>query len=154
MPSMGDHALLLVIGVFGLKGIEVGGQWHFRINDHYALVRQAYDHIWALTLSVTRFNRGLFLKIAVVNHAGHFDRAAKLHFSPLPTDLRCAQCLHKTARGLTELNLRLRELLELLLERSIGLRAALFDFFDAFVESLQCNTHRLDGFINRLLAFV
>ena len=151
---MGDHALLLMIGVFGLKGIEVGGKRHFRINDHYALVGQAYDHIWALTLSVARFNRGLFLKIAIVNHTGHFDRSAKLHLSPLPADLWCAQCLHEAARGFAELNLRLRELLELLLERSISLRATLFDFFDAFVESLQCNTHRLDGFVNRFLPFI
>ena len=58
-----------------------------------------------------RFYRGLFLKIAVVDHTGHFDSAAKLHLPPLPTDLRRAQRLHKTACGLTELNLRLRELL-------------------------------------------
>ena len=93
-------------------------------------------------------------KVDAVDHTSHFNRAAKLHFPPLATDLRRTEGLHKAARGLAKLDLRLGELLELLLERGLALRATLFDFFDAFVKSLQRNANRLDGFINRFLAFL
>ena len=88
MPGVGNHALFLMVRIVGLKGVEISGKRHLRIYDHYTLVRQADDHVRALTLTVASFNRGLFFKIAVVDHAGHFDRAAKLHLTPLATHLR------------------------------------------------------------------
>ena len=41
MSGVSDHALLLAIRVVRLKGVEVGGKRHLRIDDHYTLVRQA-----------------------------------------------------------------------------------------------------------------
>ena len=35
------HALLLHVWIFGLQCIEVGSQWHFGVDHHHALVRQA-----------------------------------------------------------------------------------------------------------------
>src|SRR5687767_3423942 len=76
--------------VGGGKGIEVGLQRALRVDDDVFVSGEADEKVGA-EAAVFGGDTLLLVKIAVIEHAGHFDDAFELDFAPASADLGSAK---------------------------------------------------------------
>ena len=129
--------------VLCLDGGEVGIQRRLGIDDDFASVGHAHDHIrsYGPTLGGQVL---LFIEVAVLHHAGQFRQPLQRHLPPLPTYLRSAQGLHQVSGlGLQQL-LCLGHGFQMLGEGTVGLTAVLLQFMQLLFRFFQRFSDRLD----------
>lgn len=125
----------LVLGVLGVEGVEVGAEGGFGIDDDFFVIGEIDDHVGALAA----FFGGsglLFQEVDLVDHAGEFDGAAKLHFAPLSADVWCAEGFDEVSGFGFEFGLAGEEVFDLFVEAGVGAFAGFFEGVDLFVEFL------------------
>ena len=119
-----------------LERVEIGLQRRLRIDHDLLAAGQANDHVGTQASAVGR-DRTLFDEVAVVQHTGHLDRAAKLHFSPASAHVRRAQGLYQLGGFRLQLLLRAGERDDLLAQRAIGVHALRLQGLDLLFDRLE-----------------
>ena len=69
--------------VIGLSRLKIGRQRRFGVNDDVLFARQANNQVRAEP-ALLGGHTLLFVKIAMINHAGHLDDSLERHFAPAP----------------------------------------------------------------------
>jgi hypothetical protein len=83
LPQLGFPRRLVV----GLHRVEIGRCRHLRIHDDVLPARKPDDEVGREAEAVGT-GRFLDVEVAVLDHAGGFDHAAKLELAPLSADIR------------------------------------------------------------------
>ena len=124
-----------------LDGLQVAVERRLGIHHDGLAGRQIHQQVRAQAAIVAE-QRGLRAEIAVLQHAGHFDHAAQLNFTPPSARARRAQRGHQFARLAAQLRLRLDQAAHLLAESGIGSGARLLEFLDLMVDLVERFAHR------------
>ena len=124
------------------------GDWSYRLNLSRFLQGSTRDADGVKWESNQEYDRG---GVMVSRRFGAADEAAQGHLSPLAAHLRAAQRLHQVARLAVQRLLGLREGLEVLADRSVGLLALLLDLVDLHARLLDHLPDRVDEGLDGLL---
>lgn len=137
--------------VGGIDGGAIGFERGFGVDDDALAAGEADDEIGAEAAG----GRGFLLgKIAVGQHVGHLNDAAKLEFPPTAGEGRGTKRGGKLAGFGLKLELGGAERLELLAERTVGGGAGFFDFGDLAVHFFEGFAEWFDEGVDRDLAFI
>jgi hypothetical protein len=127
--------------VLGFDGAEIGFEGDFGIDHNEALIGETDDEIGAL-IGFTE-ESFLFGEITVFEHAGEFDNAAKLDFTPAAALDGRAEGGFELVGGLADAFLELGESLDLGSNFRIGAGASAFNGLHLFFKAAE---RLIDGF--------
>ncbi len=101
--------------------------------------------------AILAFDRLLFTKIAVIEHAGEFDHAPQLDLAPTAAHGRLSQRTDEVAGLAAQRNLLAHQLLHLFGHRLVGHGAVFFEISDLDVKFIQGLADRLQGIVDTAL---
>ena len=147
MPLQSELALRVVRG---LDRREIGIERGLHVDDQFAVVGHAHDHVRADDLAFPDVV-DLLLKVAVFDHAGELDEAAQRDFPPASPNLRASQGVDEVLRLFGERGLPELHRLELRFDGAVSLAPGPLQRLYLRVRSLERVAYRLDELFDGLL---
>ncbi len=152
VTGMALEAELSVRVVGGLDGLEVGVQRRLHVDDEFAMIRHAHDHVGADDL-VFAGGVHLLLEIAVLDHARQLDEPSQRDLAPAAADLGTPQGLDEILCLLCQRPLAKLHRLELRPDAAIGFAARPLELVDLFLRGCERLAKWLYKLLDGFLAF-
>ena len=140
--------------VVSFESVEVGIHGGLGVDDDLLAGGKFDDEVGAEAAAFGVGSGGLGDEVAILDHAGHFDDAAELHFAPLAAADRLAEGFDELSGFLLEPALGLDHVADLLVEGGVGAFAGFLELTDAALDLFEGVGDRFDHAFDGLAAFL